>query len=78
MESLKYKKPHECGKDDKHLFELKLSLRPNRKAELHLLKKIKESWEEGRKGCNEKFVDRARMQDQLNNVIKLYELSNRK
>jgi hypothetical protein len=78
MESLKYKKPHECDKNDKHLFELKLSQRPNRKAELILLKNIKESWEEGRKGCKEKFVDRARMQDQLNNVIKLYENSIRK
>lgn len=78
MEELKHKKIHECNKDKKHLFELKLSQRPNRKAELFILKTIKQSWEEGRDGCKDKFLERTRMLDQLNNVIKLYEDASRK
>ncbi len=75
MKSLKQKIPNECNKGEKHLFELKLAKRPNRKAELFILKTIKKSWEEGSKGCSEKFLERVRMQEQLNNVIKLYENS---
>jgi hypothetical protein len=69
----KNKKSYKCNKDEKHLHELKFSERPKHKDELFLLRSIKDSWEKGENGCKERFVERTRMQAQLNNLIKLYE-----